>query len=124
MDRDVLIEIGTEEIPAGYLENAVCSFENSIKTLFLSTKISYSKIETFYTPRRLTVIVNNIAEKQGRVVTKVKGPPAALAYKDGKPTKMAKGFASSKGMPIQLGFWYESDGISSLSVTVPTYAAI
>lgn len=100
MDRDVLIEIGTEEIPAGYLENAISSFENSLKTLFLSTKISYSKIEKFYTPRRLAIIVKNIAEKQGRVVTKVKGPPAALAFKDGKPTKMAKGFASSKGISV------------------------
>ncbi len=100
MDRDVLIEIGTEEIPAGYLENAISSFENSIKTLFLSSKISYSKVEKFYTPRRLAVIVKNVAEKQGKVVTKIKGPPAALAYKDGKPTKMLKGFASSKGVSV------------------------
>jgi glycyl-tRNA synthetase beta chain len=100
MDRDVLLEIGTEEIPAGYLEDAISSFRNSLKTLFLSSKIPYSRIETFYTPRRLTIIVKNIAEKQGRVVTKVKGPPAALAYKDGKPTKMAKGFAASKGISV------------------------
>ena len=100
MDRDVLVEIGTEEIPAGYLEDAVCSFERDLKTLLLSSKISYSEIKTFYTPRRLAVIINNIAEKQGKVVTKIKGPPAALAYKDGKPTKMLKGFASSKGVSI------------------------
>lgn len=100
MDRDVLIEIGTEEIPAGYLENAVSSFENIIENLFLSSKISYSGIEKFYTPRRLAIIIKKVAEKQGRVVTKIKGPPAALAYKDGKPTKMAKGFASSKGISL------------------------
>ena len=100
MARNVLIEIGTEEIPAGYLENAICSFERGLKTLLLSSKISYSEIKTFYTPRRLAVIINNIAEKQGKVVTKIKGPPAALAYKDGKPTKMLKGFASSKGVSI------------------------
>ncbi len=100
MDRDVLIEIGTEEIPAGYLENAICSFKKGLETLFLSSKISYSEINTFYTPRRLAVIIKNIAEKQGKVVTKIKGPPAALAYKDGKPTKMLKGFASSKGVSV------------------------
>ena len=100
MARDVLIEIGTEEIPAGYSENAICSFEKGLETLFFSSKISYSKIEKFYTPRRLAVIIKNIAEKQGKVVTKIKGPPAALAYKDGKPTKMLKGFASSKGVSV------------------------
>jgi glycyl-tRNA synthetase beta chain len=100
MDRDVLVEIGTEEIPAGYLENAICSFKKGLEALFLSSKISYSEITTFYTPRRLAVIVKNIAEKQGRLVTKIKGPPAALAYKDGKPTKMLKGFASSKGVSV------------------------
>ncbi|MBN1694771.1 glycine--tRNA ligase subunit beta [candidate division WOR-3 bacterium] len=100
MDRDVLIEIGTEEIPAGYLENAICSFKKGLETLFLSNKISYSKIEKYYTPRRLAVIIKNIALKQGKVVTKIKGPPAALAYKDGKPTKMLKGFASSKGVSV------------------------
>jgi glycyl-tRNA synthetase beta chain len=100
MDRDVLIEIGTEEIPAGYLEDAVSSIRTAFETLFLSSKISYSEIKTFYTPRRLAVIIKNIAEKQGKVVTKIKGPPAALAYKDGKPTKMLKGFASSKGVSV------------------------
>ncbi len=100
MDRDVLIEIGTEEIPAGYLENALSSFKNSIETLLLSSKITYSEIETLYTPRRLTIIVKKIAEKQGRIVTKIKGPPAALAYKDGKPTEMARGFAASKGISV------------------------
>ncbi len=100
MDRDVLIEIGTEEIPAGYLENAVRSFENGLKELFSSSKISYSETRTFYTPRRLAVIVKNVAEKQERVVNKIKGPPAALAFENGKPTKMAKGFASSKGVSI------------------------
>ncbi len=100
MDRNVLIEIGTEEIPAGYLEPAARSFEKGLRDLFSSNKIPYSKISIFYTPRRLAVIVENIAEKQERVVNKIKGPPAALAYKDGKPTKMAKGFASSKGIAI------------------------
>jgi glycyl-tRNA synthetase beta chain len=100
MDRDVLIEIGTEEIPAGYLKDAAVSFEKSLTRLFSVNKISFSKMNTFYTPRRLTVIVANIAEKQEKIVNKIKGPPAALAYKDGKPTKMARGFASSKGISV------------------------
>jgi glycyl-tRNA synthetase beta chain len=100
MDRNVLIEIGTEEIPAGYLKSAVISFEDGLVELFSSNDISFSKIKTFYTPRRIAVIVQNIAKKQKKIVDKVKGPPAALAYKDGKATKMAKGFASSKGIAV------------------------
>jgi glycyl-tRNA synthetase beta chain len=100
MGRDVLVEIGSEEIPAGYLGNAIFSFKNSFETLLVSNKVDYSEIETLYTPRRLTLIIKNIAGKQEKVVSKVKGPPVALAYKDGKPTKMAKGFASSKGISV------------------------
>ena len=100
MDRNVLIEIGTEEIPAGYLKNAAVSFEKSLTELFSENKISFSKIDTFYTPRRLAVIVEKTAEKQEKIVNKIKGPPAALAYKNGKPTKMAIGFASSKGISV------------------------
>ncbi len=100
MDRDVLIEIGTEEIPAGYLENAISSFKKSLEALMVSNKINFSETETLYTPRRLTIIVKNISEKQEKVVNRIKGPPAALAYKDGNPTKMAKGFASSKGISV------------------------
>lgn len=100
MDRDVLIEVGTEEIPAGYLKDAAASFEKSLSGLFSVNKISFSKMNTFYTPRRLAVIIANVAEKQEKIVNKIKGPPAALAYKDGKPTKMARGFASSKGISV------------------------
>jgi len=110
MDRNVLIEIGTEEIPAGYLKGAVASFKKGLTELFSSNKIPYSKISTFYTPRRLSLIVKNIAEKQEKVVNKIKGPPAALAYKNGKPTKMAMGFASSKGISIDFLKIEEIDG--------------
>ena len=110
MDRDVLIEIGTEEIPAGYLENAISSFKKSLETLLVSNKIAFSEIKTFYTPRRLAIIVKNISEKQEKVVNKIKGPPAALAYQNGTPTKMAKGFASSKGISVNSLKVEEIDG--------------
>ncbi len=100
MDRNILIEIGTEEIPAGYLEDAVSSFKRNLETLLISNKVNFSEIEMLYTPRRLSIIIKNIAEKQEKIVNKVKGPPAAFAYKDGKPTKTAKGFASSKGISV------------------------
>ncbi|MEJ2567573.1 MAG: glycine--tRNA ligase subunit beta [candidate division WOR-3 bacterium] len=110
MDRDVLIEIGTEEIPAGYLEDAVSSFKDNLETLLISNKVNFSKIEMLYTPRRLAILIKNIAEKQEKVVNKIKGPPAALAYKDGNPTKMAKGFASSKGISVDSLKIKEIDG--------------
>ncbi|MEO0292703.1 MAG: glycine--tRNA ligase subunit beta [candidate division WOR-3 bacterium] len=110
MDRDVLIEIGTEEIPAGYLENAINSFEKGLKDVFCSNGISYSSIEKFYTPRRLALIVKNVKKKKEKKINKIKGPPAHLAFKDGKPTEMAKGFASSKGVSIDSLKIEEIDG--------------
>ena len=100
MAGNVLIEIGTEEIPAGYLKPAALSFEKGIIDLFESNKVLYSKTNIFYTPRRLAIIVKTVSENQERIIKKIKGPPAALAYKDGKPTKMAIGFAKSKGIPV------------------------
>ncbi len=110
MAGNVLIEIGTEEIPAGYLEPAALSLEKGLITLCNSNKISYSKTKIFYTPRRIAVIIENIAEKQEQVVNKIKGPPAALGYKDGKATRMAKGFASSKGISVDALKIEEIDG--------------
>ncbi len=101
MVRDLLIEIGTEEIPAGYLKTAISSFAEGLNALFESKRISHSPTKTFYTPRRLTVIVKDVAEEQEKIVKKIKGPNVNLAYKDGKPTKAAEGFASGKGVPVE-----------------------
>jgi len=101
MARTLIIEIGTEEIPAGYLKNAVISFECGIKNLFKKERISFSNSYTYYTPRRLTIIMKGVADTQDKIVRKIKGPPADVAFKGGKPTKAAKGFALEKKVPLK-----------------------
>ncbi len=101
MVRTLLIEIGTEEIPAGYLEDAVSSFAKGLKSLLTAKRISFSTTKTYFTPRRLTVILEAVADIQDKIVRKIKGPPADVAFKDGKPTPSAKGFASGKKVPVE-----------------------
>ncbi len=100
MARTLLIEIGTEEIPANYLGNAASSFAEGLKNLFNSERISYSTVETLFTPRRVTVIFQDVSEEQGKIIKKIKGPPIDAAFKDGKPTSSAEGFAGRVGIPL------------------------
>ena len=110
MARNLLIEIGTEEIPACYLEDAALSFEEIIKNLFKEEKISFSKSVRYYTPRRITIIFNKVAEKQDKIVKEIKGPPVDVAFKGEKPTQAAKGFAYTRGVPIKELYIKEFNG--------------
>jgi len=101
MARTLLIEIGTEEIPAGYLKEAVASFDRGINNLLIEERISFSNSEKYYTPRRLTVVFSGVEDMQDIIVRKIKGPPVLAAFKDGKPTKAAKGFANEKKVPLE-----------------------
>jgi len=100
MARTLLIEIGTEEIPANYLGNAASSFAEGLKSLFNSERISYSTVETLFTPRRVTVIFQDVSEEQDKIIKKIKGPPVDAAFKNGKPTPSAEGFAGRVGIPL------------------------
>jgi glycyl-tRNA synthetase beta chain len=100
---ELLLEIGTEEIPSGYLENGInvlrelaeafCS-ENSIKVK--------ERLSSYGTPRRLVLFGKDVAEKQDDKVEEVVGPPRKVAYdKDGLPTKAAEGFAARQSVAVE-----------------------
>lgn len=98
---DLLFEIGTEEIPAGYIIPAL----NQIKALFeelagknrLETKCIYCT----GTPRRLVLFAEGLPQKQENITEEVQGPAAAIAFdKTGKPTKAGEGFARSQGVQM------------------------
>ena len=95
-----LLEIGTEEIPASYLK----PYANQLRDLF-NREIAKQEIKTgnicvAYTPRRLTLFVNEIDEQQPVKNIDLKGPPADIAFKDGVPTKAAEAFAKKCGIEI------------------------
>ncbi|MCA1765352.1 MAG: glycine--tRNA ligase subunit beta, partial [Desulfobulbaceae bacterium] len=99
MQDELLFEIGTEEIPAGYIRPAIADMAKMIKTRLAELGLDHGAIKTAATPRRLTLCVEGLAETQEDRREEVTGPPKAAAFdSDGKPTKAAEGFARSRGV--------------------------
>ena len=99
---DFLLEIGTEELPAGDLESAVEQLKTLAPKLFDDLRFEHSGIDIYGTPRRLAVYVHSLASRQKNQVQKVKGPPAERAFDaEGNPTRAAVGFAHNRGVKIE-----------------------
>ena len=80
MAKDLLFELGTEEIPARFMPGALAQLaENAAKAL-AEARIGYAEIKTYGTPRRLALIVTSVAEMQADQVTRKKGPSAKVAF--------------------------------------------
>ncbi len=96
-----LLEIGTEELPPGDLAAALTQLEASVPALLDELRLTYRNIQIAGTPRRLVVLVGDLAARQPDRSMDVKGPPADRAFDDaGNPTRAAEGFARSKGVEV------------------------
>jgi len=94
-----LLEIGTEELPAGDLDSALSQLEANVPLLLDDLRLAHGAVQVMGTPRRLVVLVENLAARQPDLSQVVKGPPAERAFDaDGSPTRAAEGFARSKGI--------------------------
>jgi len=101
MQQELLFEIGTEEIPAGYIQPAIASMANMVNSQLTELGLPHGGIRTAATPRRLTISVSELAASQEDSREEIMGPPKAAAFdKDNKPTKAAEGFARSKGATL------------------------
>lgn len=97
--KELLFEIGTEEIPSVYMPDALHDLGEVATRLLRDVRLGFKQIRTLGTPRRLTLHVIGLAEKQTDEVREVVGPPKAAAYdKEGKPTAAALGFARAQGL--------------------------
>ncbi len=97
----LLIEIGVEEIPAGYIVPALKAFKKSLLAAMAKKRIETGKCEYFGTPRRLALIVENVAPEQKSQTSTIFGPPESVGFdKNGKPTKAAYGFAKKAGIDV------------------------
>ena len=97
----LLVEIGAEEIPAGYIASALKSFSALLSAGMSAARIDHGSFRTFGTPRRLVVEVSDVAEKQKALSAEVTGPPARIGFDaDGNPTVAAKKFAEKVGVPV------------------------
>ncbi len=99
--RDLLFEIGTEEIPAGFMEPAYKQLQKNFTAKAAELKIAHGPIEVMGTPRRLALIVHDVSVKQQDIREELLGPSKKAAYDaEGKLTKAAQGFARSKGVDV------------------------
>ena len=99
---NLLLEIGTEEIPAGYITPALDALSASLLQKLTDARIDHGSAEVYATPRRLAVKVGSVADKQKSVQSEVIGPPAKVGFDDqGKPTTAALKFAEKVGVPVK-----------------------
>jgi glycyl-tRNA synthetase beta chain len=100
MVKNALLEIGTEELPASYIEPALRQMTQLAEKLFAARGLAVGRLTTYATPRRLTLYIGDLAEKSADRVEEATGP-AAKAGRDaaGNFTMAAKGFAAKHGIP-------------------------
>lgn len=96
-----LLEVGTEELPASFVDEAIAQWRDRIPADLDAALLTPSAIDYYGTPRRLAVVITGLPDRQPDREEDAKGPPAQAAFKDGKPTKAAEGFARSKGVAVE-----------------------
>lgn len=99
--KDLVYEIGTEEIPAGYLPPAAAQLHEEAEKLFAETRLDPRSVETHATPRRLVLFARGLPDRQEDRTEEVTGPPWKAAFDAaGNPTKAAEGFARGRGLAV------------------------
>ena len=95
-----LLEVGTEELPANFVGEALAQWRSRIEPELSAQFLTPTAVELYGTPRRLAILVKGLPARQPDREEAFKGPPAQKAFKDGKPTKAAAGFARSRGVAV------------------------
>jgi glycyl-tRNA synthetase len=109
--RLFVLEIGTEELPPGDILAAIDQLRSSVPELLQGLRIAHGLIRVYGSPRRLTVLVHELAHRQSDEEELLKGPPADAAFdKTGEPTKAAHGFARRQGVRTSDLIVREADG--------------
>ena len=100
MGKALLLEIGTEELPSSFVDAALAALPGLARTKLEALRLTHGNVRALGTPRRLALLVDDVAEKQPDLDEEVIGPPESAAYKDGKPTKAAEAFAAKLGVSL------------------------
>jgi glycyl-tRNA synthetase beta chain len=117
MTRNVLFEIGLEELPARFIDQAEQQLKEKTIKWLNESRISFTKVESFSTPRRLAVLIHNIAEKQATVEEEAKGPAIKIAQdNEGNWTKAAEGFTRGQGKTVDDIYTKEVKGTTYIYV--------
>ena len=98
---DLLVEVGTEEIPAGFLSPALRALSEGAHGRLAEAHLQHGLVSTMGTPRRLILHVSDVADTQPDLSETIVGPPARIAFDDsGAPTKAAIGFAKKSDVDV------------------------
>ncbi|MBD9296355.1 MULTISPECIES: glycine--tRNA ligase subunit beta [Megamonas] len=101
MAKDLLLEIGTEEVPAHFMPGILAQLKEKATAKFQEMRLDFDEVTSLGTPRRTALLVKNLAETQQGASSEYKGPSTAIAFdKDGNPTKAAIGFARGKKVDV------------------------
>ncbi len=112
MSKNLLLEIGTEEVPAHVMPGILRQLKEHAEKAFQELRLDYQSVRTVGTPRRSALLVSGLAEKQEDVSSENRGPSVKIAFdSDGKPTKAAEGFArgqkiDAKDLVVKDGYVY------------------
>ena len=99
MSKDLLLEIGTEEVPAHVMPHLLADLKRLAGDMLAARRIAYESLRTIGTPRRSALLVTGLAERQEDVSTETRGPSVAIAFDaEGNPTKAGAGFARGQGI--------------------------
>jgi glycyl-tRNA synthetase beta chain len=97
MARDLLLEIGVEEMPSAFMGRAITDLKANAQKQLDDARLSYKEIQSYGTPRRLTLWVQGLEEKQPDALLEIRGPKKSIAFdQEGNPTKAGLGFARSQ----------------------------
>ena len=99
MSKDLLLEIGTEEVPAHVMPHLLDDLKRLASNMLAERRLAYENLRTIGTPRRTALLVTGLAERQEDVSTETRGPSVAIAFDaEGNPTKAGVGFARGQGI--------------------------
>ena len=99
---ELLLEIGVEELPYQFIAPALSSLRDAAARLLEAARLSSGTISAYGTPRRLVLVVEDLARHQTAVKKEVMGPSKTVAFdQQGQPTKAAIGFATGQGVPVE-----------------------
>jgi len=111
MSKKYLLEIGVEEIPARYVGDALVQLKTNTINLLKEERINFDTINVYSTPRRLTLIIDGLVDKQEEVKEIVKGPSKKIAFEEeGNPSKALSGFMRGQGVDLGAIYVEEFNG--------------
>jgi glycyl-tRNA synthetase beta chain len=101
MANDLLLEIGTEELPASFVQPALDQLKELFVTKARDARLGHGEVHVYGTPRRLALLVDGVEEGQADLTEEILGPPVRVAYDaEGKPTQVAEKWAAGQKIPV------------------------